>query len=238
MNAPISKWPKAMPELTDQQHAIRDDWMHYWHEVLPNRYGLLEKFNHQYPVANRGDWSKDRIRTLEIGAGLGAHIGFEDLSFQDYTALELRDNMAASIREAYPTVKTLVGDVQEHIDVPDGYFDRVVAVHVLEHLPNLPKALREIWRVLAAEGELAIVIPCEGGAAYEFARTISSKRMFEKRYKQSYDWCIKSEHVNTCVEIIEEIENLFTIDDRRYFPLRVPMITPNLVVGLTSRPKS
>jgi ubiquinone/menaquinone biosynthesis C-methylase UbiE len=30
----------------------------------------------------------------------------------------------------------------------DGYFDRVIAIHVLEHLPDLPRALREISRLM------------------------------------------------------------------------------------------
>ena len=29
----------------------------------------------------------------------------------------------------------------------DGYFDRILAVHVLEHLPNLPAAIRECYRL-------------------------------------------------------------------------------------------
>ncbi|TAN50662.1 MAG: class I SAM-dependent methyltransferase, partial [Rhodospirillales bacterium] len=34
-----SSWPKTLPVLTVEQQRIRDDFMHYWHEVLPRKYG-------------------------------------------------------------------------------------------------------------------------------------------------------------------------------------------------------
>ena len=34
-------WPKILPELTSEQERISDDFMHYWHEVLPKRYGVV-----------------------------------------------------------------------------------------------------------------------------------------------------------------------------------------------------
>src|SRR5436309_710890 len=125
-------WPKVIPPLTPQEQAMSDDFVRYWHEVLPGRYGFVDRFNHGYPVAHA---PKDFARTLEIGAGLGTHLEYERLTPQqerDYVALELRDNMAAKIRERFPKVQTSVGDCQEHLPFPDGHFDRVLAIHVLE----------------------------------------------------------------------------------------------------------
>lgn len=228
-----TRWPKVVPELTPEQQAIREDFMHHWHEVLPKQYGLLERFNHGYPAARRPDWPQTPIRTLEIGAGFGAHIAWEDLSFQEYTALELRDSMAQRITDRFPQVQTLVGDVQEAIPAPEGHFDRVVAVHVLEHLPDLPRALVQIKRILAPQGRLSVVIPCEGGMMYEFARTISSRRIFEKKYKTSYDWFIRSEHVNNFSEIVREMRAAFKIINMTYFPFHIPHPHLNVVVGIT-----
>ena len=33
--AAVSKWPKTFPPLTPEQKRISDDFMKYWHEVLP-----------------------------------------------------------------------------------------------------------------------------------------------------------------------------------------------------------
>jgi hypothetical protein len=66
-----SKWPKRFAPLTLDQERISDDFMHYWHEVLPKRYGIVDEFNHRYVVKN----APERFfRTLEIGAGIGEHL--------------------------------------------------------------------------------------------------------------------------------------------------------------------
>ena len=62
--------------------------MKYWHEVLPRRFGLVERFNHSYAVRHAP--SRFR-RTLEIGAGLGEHLHHERLTGEqeeNYYALE------------------------------------------------------------------------------------------------------------------------------------------------------
>ena len=85
-----TKWPKQLLVLTDEQRRIKDDFMKHWHEVLPRRYGIIEKFNHGYSARRHRNG-----RILEIGAGLGEHIEYEDLTGVEYYALEMRENMAA-----------------------------------------------------------------------------------------------------------------------------------------------
>lgn len=229
----MTKWPKQLPDLTPEQVRIKDDFMRHWHEVLPNRYGIIERFNHGYPLRRRPGGQ----RILEIGAGLGEHIAWEDLNGLEYWALELRPEMAARIRQRFPAAHVLQGDCQRRIDFPDGYFDRILAIHVLEHLPNVPAAVGEIHRLLAADGEFVVLIPCEGGLAYSLARRISAQRIFEKRYRIKYDWCIQSEHINVPAEIRQELAPYFEAIDVTYFPLRIPSVPLNLVIGMRLRPR-
>jgi ubiquinone/menaquinone biosynthesis C-methylase UbiE len=124
------------------------------------------------------------------------------------------------------------------LNFEDGYFDRILAVHVLEHLPNLPAALEEMHRLSDKQrGVFSVVIPCEGSLVYSLARRLSAQRIFEKRYKQSYRWFIEREHINKPYEIIGEIGRFFTIVRRSFFPVGVPLIFCNLCIGLTLRPK-
>lgn len=229
----MGKWPKQIPTLTPVQRQTRDDWMRYWHEQLPHKYGIIEKFNHGFPA--KTNVQRGRM-SLEIGAGLGEHILYEDLKRQEYFALELRENMAEKIRERFPGVKVVVGDIQKRTVFADRQFDRVIAIHVLEHLPDLPAALEEVSRILKDEGTFQVVIPCEGGLAYGFARQISSVRMFNKKFGDrgvSYLWMMKkTEHVNTAREILEELKKKFVIQDHRFFPLYIPVITCNVCIGL------
>jgi SAM-dependent methyltransferase len=229
-----TSWPKELPELTAEQERIRDDFMRYWHEVLPGRYSVIERFNHGYATRSRVAGTK----TLEIGAGLGEHLAFERDQDENYWAVELRGEMAEIIKRKYPRVHTVVGDCQQRLPLQDASFDRALAIHVLEHLPDLPSAVAELRRVLKPEGRLVVVIPCEGGLVYGLARRISAQRIFEHRYNVSYDWCVKSEHINTPREIIPELMEHFVILERRYFPLRLPIVTANLVIGLTMRPRT
>lgn len=220
-----------MPELTPEQHAIRDDFMKFWHEHYPEKHGGLVEFNNRYVLPS----AKPGIRTLEIGAGLGQHLDFEDISGQDYVALELRQEMADALLAKHPEISTHVGDVEEGLDVPDASFDRVIAVHVLEHLRNLPVALDEIKRLLKPGGVFEIVIPCEGGLGYWAGRRVTSQRLFEKRYGTSYDWYIKTEHFSVPREIVAELDQRFERTRREFWPLKVPSVHVNLCIGLTYR---
>src|SRR5947209_14806661 len=198
-------WPKVIPPLSPEQQAINNDFVRYWHEVLPSRYGVIDRFNHRYPVRVARPGFR---RTLEIGAGLGEHLAYENLTPEQeagYYALELRENMSQRLAERFPRVNTVTGDCQQRLAFPEGFFDRALAIHVLEHLPNLPAALGEVYRVLDKEqGQFVVVIPCEGGLAYGLARRLSAQRIFEKRYKQSYRWFIEREHINLPREILRE----------------------------------
>lgn len=228
------KWPKRLPALTPEQQRIRDDFMRHWHEVLPKKFGLIEKFNHSY-APNQAP-ARPGSRTLELGAGLGEHLAFEDLSSQEYHCIELRPEMAAEISKRFPGVKTAVGDCQQRLPYPDDHFDRVVVVHMLEHLPDLPSALKEIRRVLKPGGAFALVYPCDPGFAYGIARKVSAQRIFEKRYKMPYDWFIRQEHINSPAEIEEELAKLFATETRSFFPLGIPLHDLNLCVGAVLRP--
>lgn len=225
------RWPKQVPELTPKQSEISDDWMKYFHEIYPERFGAIGRFNQTYPLRTAGSGR----RVLEVGAGLGEHLRFEDVANQEYVALELRPEMADEIKRSCPQVRTVVGDVQTRLPFEDDYFDRVLAIQVLEHLVDLPAALDEIRRILRPGGLVAVVIPCEGGAAYTLGRRLTSQRIFEKRYGTSYLWCIRGEHVNVPSEITSELAKRFELQHRSFFPMKVPSIHVNLCIGLTYR---
>lgn len=234
----LKKWPKTFPPLSAEQQAISDDFMKYWHEVLPKRYGIVDEFNHNYSVKTA---PPNFVRTLEIGAGIGEHLGYENLSkeqMENYVAVDIRENMISALRARFPQVKALVGDCQERLDFEDGYFDRILAIHVLEHLPDLPKAIKEMYRLCdKRSGILSVVIPCEGSAAYTLARKISAQRIFEKRYKQSYRWLIEREHINLPYEIFEELSPYFALVSSSYFPIPIKFQQFNLCIGATFIPK-
>jgi len=223
-----SRWPKAVARLTDEQRRIQDDWLRHYHERLPAEHSHIVRFNHSYAAR-----SVCRGRTLEIGAGLGEHLRYEDLAAQEYHAVELRENMAEAIRRDFPSVTTILADCQQRLPYESSSFDRAIAIHVLEHLPNLPVALTEIARLLKPGGVFSVVIPCEGGLGYSMGRRVTSQRAFEHRYKTSYSWLIENEHVNQAREIHRELRRCFDFADVTYYPSRIPLIDINLLIGIT-----
>lgn len=238
MTSTANKWPKTFAPLPPEQQRIFDDFVRHWHEVLPKKYGIVDRFSHGYPAKHA---PPDFERTLEIGAGLGEHLEYERLTpaqRKAYVALELRPNMAEGIVRRFPDIQVRIGDCQERIDFPDGTFDRIIAIHVLEHLPNLPAAVREMHRLCRNPGgRLQAVIPCEGGLAYGLARRLSAQRIFEQRYHQPYRPFIEREHINLPAEIREELAEYFIVDHQTFFPLMVPLVTVNLCVGMMLHPR-
>jgi Methyltransferase domain len=206
-----SKWPKILPPLTASQQEISEEFMKVWHEALP-RYGLIERFSHGWVTSHA---PADFRRTLEIGAGLGEHLRYERLTAEQeagYVSVERRPKMAAEIEKSFPVGQTICGDCQKPLPFPDGHFDRILAIHVLEHLPDLPATIREMHRLCDKQrGIFQVVIPCEGGALYSLCRRISAQRIFEKRYGQPYGWWIGREHINLPYEIDEELRPYFSL---------------------------
>jgi SAM-dependent methyltransferase len=72
--------------------------------------------------------------------------------------------------------------LEEELPLADSSIDRIVMVHLLEHSENPTETLREIWRVLAPNGKLFIVVPNRRGLWARFEHTpFGTGRPFSKR---------------------------------------------------------
>jgi ubiquinone/menaquinone biosynthesis C-methylase UbiE len=121
----------------------------------------------RYALLNRWDPSHlDRIdrlahiepgqRVLEVGCGQG-HLtkAVADRGI-DITGVDA--NPRAEEVAGTPLVRHMRA---EALDFVDSSFDVVVAVHAIEHIPELTKALTEMARVLKPGGEAVFVYPAE-----------------------------------------------------------------------------
>jgi SAM-dependent methyltransferase len=219
-------WPKKRPSLTDEQSAIMADWINeFLTEVKPSHFGWITGFDDRFVLRSYTAGQQ----TLEIGAGTGSHVPFEPDG--DYVALEASSDLAAQIPRR-DGLSVVVADCESRLPWDDDTFDRVIAIHLLEHLYNLPAALDEVARVLRPDGVFAVVIPCEGGGLYSVGRHFTTKRMFEKRYGVSYDWMIRQDHCNTAREVLADLKGRFSIQRQTFFPLVVRSPDLNLMIGL------
>jgi hypothetical protein len=98
---PRHQWPKIAKPLTEEGRKIHGDFIKLWLQTLPTKkYGLIETFNLTYPLRFLPEVRP--FRTIEIGAGIGTHLVYEDLSIQSYHCVELRESLCAGAFPASP----------------------------------------------------------------------------------------------------------------------------------------
>jgi SAM-dependent methyltransferase len=193
----------------------------------------MERFNHGW-VAGLPQ-KAGKCVTLEIGAGLGEHALWE-VREPDYWVMDIRQDFCHELERKFPS-RVICADIQGPTPFPRECLDRVIAIHVLEHLPKLSDALLEIWTILKYGGIFDVVIPCEGGLAHRVARNLSAKRLFENTYHMDFEPIRKAEHCNDFPKILKWLKRTFTIEESRYFPCRIPWHHANLAVGFRLRKK-
>jgi SAM-dependent methyltransferase len=230
-------WPKLVPPLAPEQQRINEDSIRPACEVLPAKFSAVEEFGHRY-VAQHAP--HNFLRTLEIGARLGRHIPYEKLSSaqaRNYHALEWHEERAAQIKVRFPTVQVSVGDCQERLEFVTGDFDRVIAIHVLEHLPDLSAAICEMRRLCEPDhGIVSVVILFEGRLA-RMCRTISGLRILKGLSPRRFCPFVEREHRNRPQEFLRELEEYFEVVHRAFFPTRFHSVALHFCIGLTLKPK-
>jgi len=99
-------------------------------------------------------------RVLDMGCGRGFYLRFtrELYPEADVTGIELEPHLLVRARREVPGVRVAAADVYE-LPFPDGAFDRIMFTEVLEHIPDDRRALRELHRVLAPGGVIALTTP-------------------------------------------------------------------------------
>ncbi len=147
--------------------------------------------------ATRDDWLARTLsavpagwRILDAGAGEGKYrpqCGHLRYVAQDFARYDGRGDGRGLQTGAWDRSRLdIVSDITE-IPEPDGSFDAVLCVEVLEHLPDPPAALREFSRLLRRGGRLILTAPfCSltHFAPYHFATGFSAY-YYEKHLAES-----------------------------------------------------
>jgi SAM-dependent methyltransferase len=229
-------WPKTPEPLTDEESQILDEWRKYWHLELCTKIGVFDRYTESF-VGTLATRTPKGARTLEIGPGLTGVARLLDDVRTD--AIEVDPYFAAELAQALPHCNVIVGDIQTGLPaLESNAYDRIVAFHVLEHLPDLPAALAQIKRAMRPDAVFDVMLPCEGGAMYSLGRRVTTARYFKKKFNRDFRKFIAQEHVSTCAEILELLGREFTPDLTVYYPTRVPSVDVNLAVGLRLRRRS
>jgi len=128
----------------------------------------------RYPAFRRDRWPRNRYeaalrlsqsgrRVLDVGCGDGLLLYHLRDTYDELHGLEYARNRAAAAQAALAgygvSADIRAGSIADRLDYPDGLFDAVLAVAVLEFVPDLYGALGEISRLLRSGGLFVWVSP-------------------------------------------------------------------------------
>jgi 2-polyprenyl-3-methyl-5-hydroxy-6-metoxy-1,4-benzoquinol methylase len=122
--------------------------------------------------------SKPGKRTLDFGSGLGAMLPWHEQSggevfLYDSNPLTLQYLAELNLKKEFRPFQILTG-IESLKALPDGHFDNIFALDVLEHIENLDEVLLVLRRLLSPNGRLIVSSPTENWA-YRFARNFGGE---------------------------------------------------------------
>lgn len=136
-------------------------------------------------------------KLLDIACGIGLVLkAGEEAGLKTY-GLDISDEAIKRAKAVSPGSELVVGD-GEDLPWPDGSFDHVTSLGSLEHYLDPEKGVREISRVMSADGTAVIMLP----NSYAFGEII--KALFTG--KSSDEWQAVERHatVNQWKEMLEK----------------------------------
>jgi phosphatidylethanolamine/phosphatidyl-N-methylethanolamine N-methyltransferase len=200
-------------------------------KVLARGHIVMEKpfgANQHFPVV------------LEVGAGHGEHFPYVRHSFDrfimtDWRADEMRRRWSNEDCKKHK-IELEAQDATKLTHDNDSV-DRLIASHVLEHLLEPHKVLREWSRVVKDGGIISVALPCDPGFMWRFGRNFGPRRNNIAKGNTAYDYWMAREHVNAIQNLHTLFDYYFPERKESWFPALVPSFDLNLiyVVHLVNR---
>lgn len=169
---------------------------------------------------------------LEVGAGSGHHFPFVKKGFAKYVMTDGSSTMLAIASEKYSSeVSSGLMAIEQQdatkLRFPYSSFDRLIATHVLEHLPDPVGVLKEWNRVVRPGGIISIVLPCDPGLLWRIGRHFGPRRNAQ-RQGLAYDYLQAAEHVNSIFNLQVFIQHHFEFLTESWYPAKVAIPDLNL----------
>jgi phosphatidylethanolamine/phosphatidyl-N-methylethanolamine N-methyltransferase len=194
-------------------------------KILSKTHALIEK-----------DFSADKFfqDVIEVGAGSGAHLHFVQHEFDRYVMCDTNLEILRSARPPEHLLKKVEIHQADAIELPfpDDSFDRLIATHVLEHLPRPQDVLQEWTRIIRPSGVLSIILPCDPSIPWRLGRTLGPRKAGQDA-GLPYDYFMAIEHINPIHNLVKIIDALFPEKRVRWWPFPfVPLHDVNLIYAV------
>jgi phosphatidylethanolamine/phosphatidyl-N-methylethanolamine N-methyltransferase len=171
-------------------------------------------------------------KVLEIGCGTGQHFKFVKHKFDKYIMTDVDERLVNICRQKYNSNSKLDFRVENALNISycDNSFDRIIASHVLEHLPDPELAISEWYRTLKSKGKLSILLPCDPGIAWRLGRYLFVRNKYKSKF--DYDYFMAKEHINSIFNLLSLIRYNFKNYEECWYPLRVSSPDINLFYNI------
>jgi 2-polyprenyl-3-methyl-5-hydroxy-6-metoxy-1,4-benzoquinol methylase len=141
--------PGALPYSIEQELA-------YFEHTLPARLLVCRNLVNSMPV-----WlGRKPLSLLDIGCGDGTLIEVARQAGIASVGFEISEAMIRSVRQRLGPGSIVTSDLA---DLPEGQYDAITLISVLEHVPDPHMLLRQARRLLKPDGMLLIEVPNTGG---------------------------------------------------------------------------
>jgi phosphatidylethanolamine/phosphatidyl-N-methylethanolamine N-methyltransferase len=219
--------PTMRPVPNKSSH---DSYIHYDSLNTKTLAGYFLRKSHRL-LENLVDRGHHFSRVLEVGAGTGEHFQFVRHTYDRYYMTDQSNVLLAAAQKKHAAVSEakLVFEQQDasKTSYPDKSFDRLIATHVLEHLPDPVAVLHEWNRLVRKGGLISIVLPCDPGLIWRIGRYLGPRRNAH-RVGIEYDYSMASEHINSIFNLVVQIRYHFPQVQEAWYPARAPVPGINL----------
>jgi SAM-dependent methyltransferase len=131
-------------------------------KIAPASAELKEFYSQRHGWRHKGEERMRFAKATKLArVAPGAHvldIGARDGGLRAFLPSDVR-YQGMDIAQEFERADVLIRDISEGIPFPDGTFDNVFTIEVLEHVPNPFGAIAEIHRVLRPGGVWVVSVP-------------------------------------------------------------------------------
>lgn len=102
-------------------------------------------------------------RLLDVGCGEGSFTEILGRTFPEVYGIDVQpshlDSFRARVQDQHGKKYAITNMDASAMDFPDCFFDTIVSIETLEHVPNLEGCAKEMARVIKPQGEMILTVP-------------------------------------------------------------------------------
>ncbi|HRE49112.1 MAG TPA: class I SAM-dependent methyltransferase [Aggregatilineales bacterium] len=150
--------PNGNPRIPIEEYGEHYFQSHNYADRPLGRFSMYWFARRYYAALVRRYAPKGGGQLLEMGCGLGHLIGLLQDDF-DCVGIDLAEYAVHETRKNAPRARAMVQSADDLSIFKDGEFAVVVALHLVEHLPDPQQTLHEVYRILKPGGLLLYATP-------------------------------------------------------------------------------